>query len=137
MKKKEVPQDEGLTEGLFEDVCYALDENGNYTVVPSTGWQPKTDAMLQAWDVIHEKVEQVRQRVLSGELSPIAYYMEKNIMDLKLLADYAGLPKRKVRKHLRPDHFNKLDDQILMRYAETFGVSVDMLRNFRETLKDK
>lgn len=137
MKKKEVPQDEGLTEGLFEDVCYALDENGNYTVVPSTGWQPKTDAMLQAWDVIHEKVEQVRQRVLSGELSPIAYYKEKNIMDLKLLADYAGLPKRKVRKHLRPDHFNKLDDQILMRYAETFGVSVDMLRNFRETLKDK
>lgn len=137
MKKKEVPQDEGLTEGLFEDVCYALDENGNYTVVPSTGWQPKTDAMLQAWDVIHEKVEQVRQRVLSGELSPIAYYMEKNIMGLKLLADYAGLPKRKVRKHLRPDHFNKLDDQTLMRYAETFGVSVDMLRNFRETLKDK
>ncbi|MCK9400135.1 MAG: hypothetical protein M0Q51_09110 [Bacteroidales bacterium] len=137
MKKKEVPQDEGLTEGLFEDVCYALDENGNYTVVPSTGWQPKTDAMLQAWDVIHEKVEQVRQRVLSGELSPIAYYMEKNIMDLRLLADYAGLPKRKVRKHLKPDHFNKLDDQILMRYAETFGVSVEMLRNFRETLKDK
>jgi hypothetical protein len=137
MKKKEVPQDEGLTEGLFEDVCYALDDNGNYTVVPSTGWQPKTDAMLQAWDVIHEKVEQVRQRVLSGELSPIAYYMEKNIMNLKLLADYAGLPKRKVRKHLRPDHFNKLDDQILMRYAETFGISVDMLRNFRETQKDK
>jgi len=137
MKKKEVPQDEGLTEGLFEDVCYALDENGNYTVVPSTGWQPKTDAMLQAWDVIHEKVEQVRQRVLSGELSPIAYYMEKNIMDLRLLADYAGLPKRKVRKHLKPDHFNKSDDQILMRYAETFGVSVEMLRNFRETLKDK
>jgi hypothetical protein len=137
MKKMEVPQDKGLTEGLFEDVCYALDENGNYTVVPSTGWQPKTDAMLQAWDVIHEKVEQVRQRVLSGELSPIAYYMEKNIMDLKLLADYAALPKRKVRKHLRPDHFNKLDDQILMRYAETFGISVEMLRNFGETLKNK
>ena len=137
MKKKEVPQDEGLTEGLFEDVCYAVDENGNYTVVPSSGWQPKTDAMLQAWDVIHEKVEQVRQRVLSGELSPIAYYMEKNIMDLKLLADYAGLPKRKVRKHFRPDHFNKLDDKILMLYAEAFGISVEMLRNVRETLKDK
>ena len=28
MKKKEVPQDEGLMEGRFEDVCYALDENG-------------------------------------------------------------------------------------------------------------
>ena len=137
MDKKEVPQDEGLTEGRFEDICYALDENGNYTVVPTTGWQPKTDAMLQAWDVIHEKVEQVRQRVLSGELSPIAYYMEKNIMDVKLLADYAGLPKRKVRKHLKPEYFNKIDDKVLGRYAETFGISVDMLRNFRETQNHK
>jgi len=137
MYKKEVPQDEGLTEGRFEDICYALDENGNYTVVPTTGWQPKTDAMLQAWDVIHEKVEQVRQRVLSGELSPIAYYMEKNIMDVKLLADYAGLPKRKVRKHLKPEYFNKIDDKVLGRYAETFGISVDMLRNFRETQNNK
>lgn len=33
MKKKEVPQDEGLNEGRFEDVCYALDENGNYVAV--------------------------------------------------------------------------------------------------------
>jgi hypothetical protein len=137
MKKKEVPQDEGLTEGLFEDPCYVLDENGNYTVVLSTGWQPRTDAMLQAWEVIHEKTEQVRKRVLSGELSPIAFYMEKNIMGLKLLADYTELPKRKVRKHLRPEHFNKLDDKILGRYAETFGISVEMLRNFRETMKDK
>jgi hypothetical protein len=137
MKKQEVPQDEGLTEGLYEDICYALDENGNYTVVPTTGWQPKTDAMLQAWEVINEKVEQVRQRVLSGELSPVAYYMEKNLMDPKLLADYSGLPKRKVKKHLKPDHFRKLDEKILMRYAETFGISVDMLRNFRETLLDK
>ena len=133
MKKKEVPQDEGLTDGLFQDICYALDDNGNYVVVPSTGWQPKTDALLQAWDIIHEKIEQVRQRVLSGELSPIAFYMEKNLMDLKLLADYTGLPKRKIRKHLKPDHFNSLDDQTLMRYAETFGISVEMLRNFRET----
>lgn len=137
MKKKEVPQDEGLSDGLFEDICYALDENGNYTVVPTTGWQPKTDAMRQAWDVIHEKTEQARQRVLAGEVSPIAYYMEKNMMDIRLLADYAELPKRKVRKHLDPERFGKLDDDTLKRYAEAFEISVDMLRNYRETLKDK
>jgi hypothetical protein len=137
MKKKEVPQDEGLNEGLFEDVCYALDDNGNYVAVGSTGWQPKTDALLQAWDVINEKIEQVRQQVLSGELSPIAYYMEKNLMDLKLLADYAGLPKRKVRKHLKPDRFKILDDQILLKYADTFGISIETLRNFTENEKGK
>jgi hypothetical protein len=137
MNKKDVPQDEGLSEGLFEDICYALDENGNYTVVPTTGWQPKTDAMLQAWDVIHEKVEKVRQQVLSGELSPVAYFMEKNLMDVKLLSDYSGLPKRKIRKHLKPSNFAKLEDKILGLYAETFGITVDRLRNFRETRNDK
>jgi hypothetical protein len=137
MKKKEVPQDEGLYEGRFEDVCYALDENGNYTVVPSTGWQPKTDALLQAWEVIHEKVEQVRQQVLAGKLSPIAYYMEKNLMDVKLLADYTDLPKRKVRKHLNPGRFKKLDDKVLARYAETFSISVETLRNFSAIEEDK
>ncbi len=137
MKKKEVPQDEGLNEGRFEDVCYALDENGNYVAVLSKGWQPKTDALLQAWEVIGEEVELTRQRVLSGEVSPIAYYMEKNLMDLKLLSDYVGLPKRKIRKHLKPDRFKMLDEETLLKYAETFGISVEMLRDFRETLKDK
>jgi hypothetical protein len=130
MKKNEVPQDEGLNEGRFEEVNYALDENGNYTVVLSTGWNPKTDAMLQAWDVIKEKVEHVRQQVLNCELSPIAYYMEKNLMDIKLLASYTGLPKRKVRKHLKPERFIKLEDEILAKYAETFDISVDMLNEY-------
>jgi len=132
MKKKEVPQDEGLNEGRFEDVCYALDENGNYVAVLSKGWKPKTDALLQAWEVIDENVEVVRKRVLSGELSPIAYYMEKNLMDLKLLSDYVDLPKRKVRKHLKPEHFNKLDEKVLDLYAETFGISAEKLRDLSE-----
>jgi hypothetical protein len=137
MKKKEVPQDEGLNEGRFEDVCYALDENGNYVAVLSTGWNPKTDALLQAWEVIDEQVEHTRQRVISGELSPIAYYMEKNLMDLKLLSDYVGIPKRKIRKHLKPDRFRKLDAETLEKYADTFRISLEVLRDSSEILKDK
>lgn len=134
MKKKEVPQDEGLMEGRFEDVCYALDENGNYVAVLSKGWSPKNEAMLQAWDLIREKVDKIRQDVLSGKISPIAYYMEKNIMDIKLLADYVELPKRKVRKHLNPEKFAQLEDEILQRYAETFEISLEELKNYRDTL---
>jgi hypothetical protein len=137
MKKKEVPQDEGLNEGRFEDVCYALDENGNYVAVLSTGWNPKTDALMQAWEVIDEKVEEVRQQVISGEFSPIAYYMEKNLMDLKLLSDYTGLPKRKIRKHLKPERFKDLDDKTLSLYAEVFEISIETLRNSSEILQSR
>jgi len=86
---------------------------------------------------VHEKVEQVRQDVLAGKVSPIAYFMEKNIMDIRLLADYVDLSKRKVRKHLKPEQFNRLDDNILQRYADIFEISLSELKNFEETLKNK
>jgi hypothetical protein len=68
---------------------------------------------------------------LQGKLSPIAYYMEKNIMDVKLLASYIGLPRWKVRRHLKPTVFAKLDEMVLRRYADLFRISVEALTNFR------
>jgi hypothetical protein len=63
--------------------------------------------------------------------------MEKNLMDLKLLSDYTGLPKRKVRKHLKPDRFKLLDEKTLALYADTFRISVEKLRDISEIQKDK
>jgi hypothetical protein len=84
MKEKEVPQDnEGLFEGKLREMCYAVDETGNYVTVLSTGWDPKNAALKQAWSDINEKIESTRKQVLAGELSPLAYYMEKTIMDSK------------------------------------------------------
>lgn len=132
MKKKEVPQDKGLMEGRFEDLCYAVDENGNYVQVLSAGWEPKNDAMKQAWEVIHEQVEEARAQVLQGKYSPVYYFMVKNIMTPKLLAEYMELPKRKVRRHLKPSHFAKLDSAMLEKYAEALNISVAELTNFNE-----
>jgi len=138
MKKHEVPQDnDGLREGKQLDLYYAVDENGNYVTVPSCGWAPKNAAILQAWAVIREKVEEARQQVLQGKLSPIAYYMEKNIMDVKLLASYIGLPKWKVRRHLKFSGFTKLDEIVLRRYADIFSIPVEALTNFRERPENK
>lgn len=130
MKKKEVPQDnEGLHESKFRDLCYAVDENGNYVTVHSTGWVPKNAAMQQAWEEIHEKVNVTRQRVLAGELSMLAYFMKKNIMDLKLLAQYTGIPKRKLKKHMKPGKFQTLDRKVLEKYAEVFNITIEELTN--------
>jgi hypothetical protein len=132
MKKKDVPQDKGLMEGRFEDVCYAVDENGNYVPVLSAGWEPKNAAMRQAWEVINEQVEEARRMVLIGKYSPIYYYMEKNMMDIRLLAEYMGLPKRKVKRHMKPSVFEKLDEEILKRYAEVFNITLGNLINLKE-----
>ena len=128
MKKNEVPQDdEGLQQGKFRDVCYVVDENGNYTTELSTGWSPKNEAMKQAWEEVNEKVEEARRDVLSGKSSILAWHMEKNIMAVKLLSQYTGIPSRKIRKHLKPGSFSALDSATLQKYADAFNISLEEL----------
>jgi len=124
MKLDEVPQDGAyLIEGKIRDVCYVVDKDGHYTRALSMGWKPKNEAMKLAWDQIYEHAGEIRRQILEGKYSPIAFYMEINAMDVAILADYMGIPKRKVRKHLHMKEFNKLTQDMLSRYAEVFNIT--------------
>lgn len=129
MNIKEVPQDdEGfLKEGKIRDLCYAIDEEGNYKQVLSLGWQPKNDAMKQAWELINDKAEKIRLRVIKGEASPLAYFIEKNAMTPKLVSQYSGIATWRVRRHLKPMVFKKLNQKLLQKYAEIFSISIKEL----------
>jgi len=136
MKSTEVPQDDAnMMQGKFREPVYSLDENGKYTTVKSVGWDPKNEVMQEAWDVINEKVEATREKVLAGELSPIAFHLENNLMDVSLLAKYMGFWKFKVKRHLKPKHFNKLKDEVLERYAEVFDISKQELLDITKLKK--
>lgn len=131
MKKKDVPQDnEGIHEGKFRDLCYATDEEGKYTTVHSTGWSPKNTALLQAWELVNEKLEKTKEKVLKGELSPLAYFMEQNLMTPKLLAQYTGISRWKIKRHLKPKHFNKLENIVFQKYADALNITVQELKQF-------
>ena len=129
MKKGEVPQDDAnMLEGKFKEPCYAVDEEGKYTTVKSVGWEAKNIVMQQAWDAVHERVEEVRAQVEAGELSPIAYYMEKQLMDLAVLSGYTGFFRWTVKRHMKMKYFDKLSEQKLQRYADAFDISIDILK---------
>jgi len=133
MKKNEVPQDDAnMFEGKLREPCYVVDENGKYVTEQSVGWDAKNAVMQQAWDSINEKVEKIKQKVLDGKLSPLAYHMEKNQMDVKLLSKYVGLSRCKVKKHLKPKHFNKLDENTLKKYGDALLLSVDELKKLND-----
>lgn len=135
MKSTDVPQDDAnMLQGKFKEPVYSLDKEGNYTIVKSVGWDPKNEVMQEAWDVINEKVNETKQKVIDGQLSPIAYYLEKNIMDIGLLANYMGLWKWTVKRHLKPKNFNKLKNEVLEKYANVFDISKEELmdtKNFK------
>lgn len=130
MKKEEVPQDDAnMLEGKFKEPCYAVDEEGKYTTVKSVGWEAKNIVMQQAWDAVHERVEEVKARVEAGELSPVAYYLEKQLMDLAVLSGYTGFFRWTVKRHLKMKNFDKLSDQKLQKYADAFDISIEILKN--------
>ncbi len=131
MRKEEVPQDQGnLSKSNLKELIYATDEKGNYTTELSMGWEPKTIALSNAIDEINERIATAKEQVKNGEASPIVYFMELHKMDPIILASYVGMWKWRVRRHFKPAVFAKLNDSILLKYAETFSISVSDLKNF-------
>lgn len=133
MKKEEIPQDKSNLESAdFKELCYAVDDKGNYTTANSTGWDPKTIALDNAIQDIKERVENAKQKVLANQTSPIEYYMELNKMDPSILSSYVGIWKWKVKRHFKPSVFKKLKNKTLEKYAMVFEISVEELKNIKD-----
>ncbi|MEZ4969039.1 MAG: hypothetical protein R2814_05135 [Flavobacteriaceae bacterium] len=129
MKKNEVPQDKSNLESAnFKELCYAVDENGEYTTELSTGWSPKTIALNNAIEAINERVATSKQRVRDLKASPLEYYMELHKMDLSILASYVGIWKWRVKRHFRPAVFNTLNNKVLQKYADAFNITIEELK---------
>ena len=133
MKKEDVPQDlQYFKDSLLRDYTYAIDENGRYTKVVSDGWSLKNDALTVVWDEIRDQCEEIRRQVIAKEVSPLAYYMKKSLLDTGMLSSYSKIPKWKIRKHLKYDEFMKLDENTLQRYAEAMRITVEELKRVDE-----
>ena len=133
MKVEEVPQDLKYYDGsIVRDVNYAVDEKGQYKAVLSDGWTPKNDALDLALDEISQKCREIAEKIRKGESSPLEYYAARNMMSAKLLAEYTGIPRRKVRRHFKPDYFAELDERTLGIYAEALRITVAELKSVPE-----
>jgi len=133
LKKEEIPQDRSNLESAdFKELCYAVDDEGNYITAQSTGWDPKTIALDNAILDINERVEVARQKVIANQTSPIEYYMELHKMDLSILSSYVGIWKWRVKRHFKPSVFKNLKTSTLEKYAEVFEISVNDLQQIKE-----
>ena len=132
MRKEEVPQDKSNIESVnMRELCYATDKDGNYTTALSSGWEPKTVALNNSMDVIRERTEAARLKVMAGQISPIAYFMEKSKMDLGILSGYTGMWQWRIKRHFKPRIFSRLSNKVLEKYAYAFQISVNELKNFK------
>ncbi|MBW1297163.1 hypothetical protein [Aquimarina litoralis] len=130
MKKEEVPQDESsLSKANIKEVVYAVDKDGKYGKALSSGWEAKTIALNESLDLIEEQLQETIQKIKEGELSPIAFYMESQRMDVVVLSGYVGIWQWRVKRHLKAKIFKKLGEKTLKKYAEAFEISLEELKN--------
>lgn len=130
MKKEEVPQDDSsLSKINVKEVVYAVDKDGKYSKELSSGWEAKSIVLNESLNLIEEKIQDTISKIKKGELSPVAYYMELQRMDVAVLSGYVGFWQWKVKRHLKAKTFKKLSDKILNKYAEAFEISLEELKN--------
>lgn len=125
MKKEDVPQDKSALDNFTKEVCYALDDSGKYVTTLSTGWEVKTVALDKTWSDIEHRIQAVKEKVLRKEASPVLFFMEARLMDFEILAAYTGFWQWQIKRHLKPNIFEKLSQKQLTKYAKAFNVSMD------------
>ncbi len=133
MKVNEVPQD-GKRMLKTTLVHYAVNDDGTFEKIPSNGWDPGYYAGYNIQEEFKELAEQARERVKSNKSSPLEYFMYHAALDLDGLAQFTEIPKRKVKKHLTPQGFEKLDDATLAWYAHVMHTDIETIKKFKSTL---
>lgn len=131
MKKNEVPQDQDPSFEGGKKLCYALDELGKFVPVKTSGWKIEADAKDFAWRAIHSDLEATKNRVKHGHASPLEYFMKFRQMDRGLLAQNMGFSSFRVWWHLRPKNFLKMNQNLLMKYADCLTIPFETLKNFK------
>ena len=128
MKVNEVPQDITYYEGERR-ACYALNDEGKYVIVTSSGWSAEEVVNGLAVAELAASLEETRKGVLKGLKSPLLYHMERRQMTPEILAKTAGIACFRVKRHFRPDVFAKLKSSVLDRYAKALAVTGQELVN--------
>ena len=129
MDSRDVPQDQIPLFAGRKKAVYALDQDGGYTLVASSGWEVEEIVTRQALDELARQRRRALIAHRAGRLSPLPYHMYDKKMDIATLARECGFWQWRVRRHCRPEIFKKLSIQVLTAYAEVLGITVSELRD--------
>lgn len=133
MKTDDVPQDANETfRGYGTKAVYAVDKNGRYTKIATSGWEVEEIVLRDVLADFEQLAADAKKRTVAGKCSPIEYFMYKRFMDIPALASAMGIAKWRVKRHMKPAVFQKLDASMRKRYADLFRIDISALQHFEE-----
>lgn len=129
MKEADVPQDtKGSNYGGVRKLIYAVNDDGEFVGVKSTGWSVEAQATQTALDQFKKNCADSLQRAHLGQTAILEYYMYSRRMDLSLLAQTTGFFKWRIRRHLKPLVYAKLSNRVLAKYAQALEIDINELK---------
>jgi len=115
--------------GHYREVFYSYDDKGNYDQRVRGHDDSDKIFIEQFWESQTDRIENARQKVLSGEKSPLYFHMEKTLMDPMTLSGQASISLWRVKRHFKPTVFARLSVKTLAKYAEAFNLTIEQVKN--------
>ena len=85
----------------------------------------ENEGLIQVYlDQRVRELRRLRRALVSGRISPVAFFMEYQSMTAKELASRTRIPVRRIRKHMTMAGFGTCTVDELRRYARVFDVAV-------------
>ena len=104
-------------------ILYVEKEDGQYEPMQTGSYLTKN--FLDDYEQKrHHLSESLKKQVLSGEISPIFYFMVLEDLTLSELSSRVGIRKGKVKKHLKADNFDGILEKTLQLYADVFNITI-------------
>ncbi|MFA7082953.1 MAG: hypothetical protein WC141_00295 [Arcobacteraceae bacterium] len=129
MKKTEVPLENNSTLNGQKKVMYAVSEKGEFSRV-NYGSSVEEFATITAVEEYQNLQEECLEEIKQNIASPIKYFMYKNRMDISTLSSVVGMFSFRVKRHLQMKYFKNLNDKIVQKYANAFGVNIEEIKEF-------
>ena len=121
-------RDEELMYQNNRELFYFFDKEKNcYTRCVDFQYSANQIIIKQGWDALEERIDEIREKVMAGKLSPLAYYMGRSQMEVLMLSQYSGIRKWRVKRHLLPKGFGKLSAADLHKYSLALDVTTEQL----------
>jgi len=127
VKKVFIPQEENKTTNGQKKVMYAPNDDGKFETFKygSSVEEYATSLAVEEYKIL---MEQSRRDIIAGISSPIEYLMYQNRMDLPTLSSIVNMFQFRVKRHLKGNVFQKMNDPLLKKYADAFGIDLEELK---------
>jgi hypothetical protein len=131
MKILDTDQNGNLVDANTRRVRYSVDDRGNVVEEYEEMTEYGVIVAENLFDLYRDRAEEAKERIRRKKASPLEYFMHQAQIEIELVIALTGYSRRQVKKHMKPDVYKTLGDDVLQRYAQAFLIDIDTIKNYK------